>query len=122
VALPDADVYDTDSFHDTSTNNSRITIPSGKGGYYLVWGVVGFKDNGTGEGQFSLYKNGSALTAANGMAVASFWNAGAGNDAASYFSTIINLAAADYLQLFARQYSGGALNVSYANFGVWKVS
>lgn len=27
--------FDTDAFHDTVTNNNRITIPSGKGGKYL---------------------------------------------------------------------------------------
>ena len=31
-----SEVYDTDGFHDTSTNNSRITIPTGFDGYYLV--------------------------------------------------------------------------------------
>lgn len=30
--------YDTDGFHDNSTNNSRLTIPSGMDGYYLVIG------------------------------------------------------------------------------------
>ena len=121
VALPDADVYDTNSFHDTVTNNSRITIPSGQGGYYLVWGVVAFKDNATGERQVALYKNGTILTAVNGMGAVSTGNAGGGNPAASYFSTVISLNAADYLQLFGRQYSGGALNLEYANFGCQKV-
>jgi len=121
VALPDADVYDTNTFHDTATNNSRITIPSGQGGYYFVWGVVAFKDNATGERQVALYKNGTILTAVNGMGALSTGNAGGGNPAASYFSTVINLAAADYLQVFARQYSGGALNLEYANFGCQKV-
>jgi hypothetical protein len=31
-----SEVYDTDGFHDTATNNSRITIPAGFDGYYLV--------------------------------------------------------------------------------------
>src|SRR5688572_4346642 len=32
----DAEDYDTDTFHDTVTNNSRITIPSGKDGKYHI--------------------------------------------------------------------------------------
>ena len=30
-----AENYDTDAFHDTTTNNSRITIPTGLGGTYM---------------------------------------------------------------------------------------
>lgn len=32
--------FDTDGYHDNATNNSRITIPAGLGGYYLVRGFV----------------------------------------------------------------------------------
>jgi hypothetical protein len=28
--------FDTDAFHDNSTNNTRLTIPSGKGGKYVA--------------------------------------------------------------------------------------
>lgn len=46
---PDADWWDTDNFHDTSTNVSRLTCPSGLPGTYLL----GFQDrwiaNATGE-------------------------------------------------------------------------
>jgi hypothetical protein len=122
VDLVGADVYDTDSFHDPSSNPSRITIPTGLGGYYKLWGVVAFKDNATNERQFFLYKNGSQVGSLGGMGTASFWNAGGGNDASAYFTTILNLAAGDYIQLYGRQYSGGTLNISYANFGCWKVS
>lgn len=31
-----SEVYDTDGFHSTTVNNSRITIPTGFDGYYLV--------------------------------------------------------------------------------------
>jgi hypothetical protein len=121
VALPEPDVYDTDSFHNPSSNNSRITIPSGKGGYYLVWGCVAFKDNATGERQVRVAKNGTALGGAEGLVPTSINNAGGGNPAAVYFTTILNLAAADYIEMFARQYSGGALNLENAIFGCQKV-
>lgn len=32
----DAEDYDTDAFHDTVTNNTRLTVPSGKGGKYHI--------------------------------------------------------------------------------------
>jgi hypothetical protein len=36
VPFAGTESWDTDAFHDTSTNNSRITIPSGKAGKYLI--------------------------------------------------------------------------------------
>lgn len=32
----DTEIFDTDGFHDTVTNNSRVTIPAGMGGKYLA--------------------------------------------------------------------------------------
>ncbi len=48
--------YDTDGFHDNVTNNSRVTIPTGKSGKYLISGgtfcsagsdFIGFRLNGS---------------------------------------------------------------------------
>jgi hypothetical protein len=36
VAFAGTDEFDTDSIHDTVTNNTRLTVPAGKGGYYAV--------------------------------------------------------------------------------------
>jgi len=36
VALAGADDYDTDGFHDPASNNTRVTIPTGLGGLYLI--------------------------------------------------------------------------------------
>lgn len=36
MAFSGADVFDTDGFHDPSTNNTRLTIPVGLGGKYLL--------------------------------------------------------------------------------------
>lgn len=30
--------FDTDAFHSTSSNTSRLTVPTGKAGYYQIWG------------------------------------------------------------------------------------
>ena len=51
--------WDTDGFHSTTTNNTRITIPSGLGGKYLFNGYVSmFTDNAS---LIFLYKNGSNI-------------------------------------------------------------
>jgi hypothetical protein len=98
--------YDTDGFHDNSTNNTRITIPSGKGGYYLITGVIGWDGNGTGNRAAEIRKNGSAVNYAFFQATA-----GVANSPVYPMSYTLNLSAADYLELFAYQSSGGALNV-----------
>jgi hypothetical protein len=54
--------FDTDSYHSTSTNTSRITIPSGKAGKYLFILRLNAGDNSaTGSRRLELYKNGSPL-------------------------------------------------------------
>lgn len=36
LAFGDTDTYDSDGFHDPSTNNTRLTVPTGLGGIYLL--------------------------------------------------------------------------------------
>ena len=92
--------FDTDGFHSTVTNTSRITIPSGKGGYYKVHGTINWDNNTTGERITSIYKNGSAIHygySAPGIAVA------------SSVLTIMNLSVSDYIEIYVYQGSGGNL-------------
>ena len=52
--------YDTDNFHSTVTNTSRVTIPVGKGGKYLLTSAL-FWTSGTGTIDIYLRKNGSSF-------------------------------------------------------------
>jgi len=97
--------YDTDGFHSTSTNTSRITIPSGKAGYYAFTGVLHFADNTTGIRTMELLKNGTSLgTVTRGP------NPQAGLDFFMPFSFVANAAVSDYFEMRVYQNSGGALN------------
>jgi hypothetical protein len=60
-----SELFDTNGFHSTSTNTSRITIPTGYGGKYSVSATI--KISSTSQDYFILYlyKNGSAYT--NGL-------------------------------------------------------
>lgn len=40
MTFTDTDDWDTASMHDTSTNTSRLVVPSGGGGLYRIWGRV----------------------------------------------------------------------------------
>jgi hypothetical protein len=104
------DVFDTDSFHDSTTNNSRITIPSGKAGYYLIIGAIAWRDNGTGERQASLKLNGTIITY---QPIFSSGNAGGGNFTTNLVVYIANLAVSDYIEIQGRQYSGGSLGIDF---------
>jgi hypothetical protein len=89
--------FDTDSFHSTVTNNSRITIPSGKNGKYLFIGAGGITNSGSGTGRrfLSLYKNGSQIASTQMEFTAS-------STAVMQLQTtaILDLVATDYIQLF----------------------
>lgn len=101
--------YDTDGFHSTSTNTSRFTVPSGKGGYYLLSATISYDVNNTGNRALYFYKNGSAYhyaEQANGISTwATMMNA----------ALVINLAVGDYVELYAYQNSGGNLDVLRAD-------
>jgi hypothetical protein len=97
--------FDTDTFHDTSTNTSRMTIPSGKAGYYLVIATVTFLSNSTPARAVTLRLNGDEYAYLQQLQPVSNGGTITGG------SYIINLAVADYIEIFARQESGGNLNV-----------
>ena len=96
--------YDTDAFHDNSTNNSRITIPSGKGGKYLITGSIAWS-TGANERVAMIYKNGALV---NNMHQLYPQNLGGFY---APFTYTINLVAGDYIELFCYQGSGGNLSV-----------
>jgi hypothetical protein len=108
----DSERFDTDGFHSTSTNTSRITIPTGKGGKYLfVWNHH-WHGSATGERYTQLYKNGSATDMIDGGKRNNF-NVNAGNTQGA--AQIVNAVAGDYFEVFAQQTSGGNLGVTVAN-------
>ena len=56
----DDEGVDSDSFHSTSTNTDRITIPTGKGGKYLINAQLLWDQKTSGSQQFRIRKNGSS--------------------------------------------------------------
>jgi len=109
VAFGGTDLYDTDGFHDPSTNNSRITIPTGKGGKYRFETMIRWDGNSSGARSIKFYINGS-----EGQTVyrAPAFAAGAVINTPSF---TLNLSAGDYVQIYVNQTSGG--NVDIDNSG-----
>jgi hypothetical protein len=101
----DVEAIDTDAFHSTSSNTSRITIPSGKGGKYLVIATVTWAANNTGLRSYTLDKNGTSVTQINNA------NPSATTQISQQDHHIIDLAVGDYIELSGYQNSGGNLDV-----------
>ena len=91
--------FDTDGFHSTVTNTGRLTIPSGKGGYYLFTFTIG-QETTAGQIEFYFRKNGSNLARFDS------------DDLTSYshnFTTFQNVADGDYFEVTVSNMTGGAV-------------
>lgn len=111
VVTFNSESYDTDGFHSTVTNTGRLTIPTGKGGKYLIGGQIFYSANATGKRNINVRKNGSGgfygtvvPTAASGGTVLET-------------TVLVDLAATDYVELMVEQSSGGNLDVGDVTFG-----
>ena len=107
----DSENFDTNAFHSTSSNTSRITIPANYGGYYRVTGYVGFASNATGVRSAKIYKNAASVIHFSQPITAT------GNPQSAGGTATLNLAVGDYIELIALQSSGGALNATAASGG-----
>lgn len=99
----DSENFDTDSMHSTSTNTSRITIPSGLAGKYVITANLAWTA-GVGARGLAIAKNGTRLNY-------DFMNATTAFDTYQNSSVIVDLAVNDYIEIQAFQSTGGSLNV-----------
>ena len=94
----------------SSANPTRLTIPSGLGGIYLVFGRVEFVTNATGGRSVAIRRNASGTAG-------SFNNSKIALTPASWTTPVITLGLmslnpTDYLELRVEQESGGALDAT----------
>jgi hypothetical protein len=112
TAVPwDAEEWDTDAFHDNSTNNTRFTVPSGQAGKYSVSLTVG-SDAGWSATRFfiSLKKNGTIIR--GGLTELGSYNAGV--FPTHNLTCEVDLAVGDYVEGFYYQGSGSTRNMYLA--------
>lgn len=103
----DSEEYDSDALHDTVTNTSRMTVPTGKAGKYLVVGTSTHNGAIGSNSVIRLKKNGTTLlvgsqayfpkTSASAQAIAT-----------------VSLIATDYIEIEVYQDTGGAINFGHA--------
>lgn len=113
-----SELWDTDGFHSTSTNTSRITIPSGKAGKYQINGYIRTSTTATNYAIINLLKNGSSYTGTGlegGQMVRLSPN---GNTFAMSGIAILDLAVGDYIEVAYQADSPTGTHSMYAQFGV----
>lgn len=110
VPFNGTDEFDTDGFHDPSTNNSRITIPAGLSGPYLLIGH--YYNNAANELAYSTFKkNGTAITPGEYSV--------SGDDTILHSTTMLILAAGDYVEFAVN--ANSSTSISAASFEIYKM-
>lgn len=114
VVAWDAEDWDTNTYHDNSTNNSRITIPSWKDGKYSIWCIAASTATiGTGNNAIKLFlkKNGTTVhfsTITHSSSYSVWWG----------FNITLNLVATDYVEIFAISGVAATMDSAVSAFGV----
>lgn len=98
--------YDTDTMHDTATNNTRLTIKTA--GLYIVTGHAAFAGNSTGDRSIIVRLGGATEIAGNLQRAPS----GVTEWAVMSVATIYRFAVNEYVELLVYQTSGGALSTT----------
>ena len=106
IPLNATDTFDPFAFHDPASNPSRITIPTGWGGTYLINANASFVANAGLDNRLGIGVGGSVPVAGSYVSQAGI----AANATHMQISVVKELAAADYIECYMYQNSGGAIN------------
>lgn len=104
--------WDSDSLHQNSTNNTRITVPAGGDGLWLVRGTIEYATQATGTSREAMiYLNGGARAADRRTPVD-------GRATVVNVEMIVAAVAGDYFELYGYQNSGITLaaGVTFTRF------
>lgn len=113
-----SEVWDTDNFHSTASNTSRMTIPAGLGGKYRATAGTAFDAGGTGDRYIAIRVNGAVLTGGSTVDVRA---PHASLTADRSGSLDVDVVAGDYVELYVYQDSGGALNVQRSFLSLMRI-
>ncbi len=108
--------FDQGTLHDNAVNNSRLTVPAGEAGRWIIQTHPAWALSGIGIRQLAIRKNGTDLmfNTLNADTMAGF--AGAGNELTadsdmSIVAILDDAAAADFYEMIVYQDSGAARNL-----------
>lgn len=109
-----AEEYDTDAYHSTGSNTSRITIPSGLDGIYRVSYKIAIPSSNTTGNRIAFVRKNGGTDANNVIGSATFTAPSSTAGQQWGLSFTVDLVATDYLELFFYQDSGGSINTGSA--------
>ena len=100
----DTEVFDTDS----AFASNKFTVPSGEGGKYVIFGhILCYEIDDTNRVEGRIYKNGSdSGGASTGSQTVRWYSGGANFQMDMTFTTILDLNATDYIELYVMQTNG----------------
>jgi hypothetical protein len=105
---------DVGAMHDTSSNTSRFTVPTGGDGFYEFIAHVSFAANATGNRYTRFRKNGTTSVGTRVALPPNGSNFGSADQPVVLNIWSGTLAAADYIEVLAYQSSTGAMNIGHA--------
>jgi hypothetical protein len=113
IAFSTADTYDIGGMHDTATNNTRFTVPSGGAGLYDIRAYGEWAAGATGSRTLKLRTNGATV----------FWQVKdpVPNGSLTMIQNIagsVPLVATDYIELVVIHGQGTALNFSDVHLAI----
>lgn len=105
VAFP-TESFDSSTFHDLVTNNSRATVPASLGGKYLVSYTLKWLNGATVTGVIQSYLKVNGTTVTPGELLVRTEELSASNAQTLSTAVVLNLAATDYVEVFFDNASG----------------
>ena len=109
--------FDTNAFHDTVTNNSRLTIPAGQAGKYMIGGTV--------DASILHYECGARIMLNGTTKIASMHGEAQTNAGGASVSTIYDLSEGDYVELYGyigNLSMGDTSGTESTNFWLYKIN
>lgn len=105
------ELIDTDAFHSTVSNTSRITIPAALGGKYLITGTIQWNMANNAMSRLLIYKNNAQFS----------YNQypNDGEIRTNQITMVMNLSVGDYIELYVYQDSGGSNDLISATSGTY---
>jgi len=116
IQFDGADIFDVGAMHNPASNNTRITIPSGGGGTYLIGvDMASWQDNNTGIRDLIIRVNGA--TTVNWQRLTTNQN----TNTYQSLSILLPLVATDYVEAMVNQNSGATLTMSGTTaWAIWQ--
>ena len=110
----DQEQFDDGGCHDNAVNNSRLTVPAGKGGVYTISAAVRWAANALGRRILSIRLNGATTVGSVEQPVSD-----GANEARQTCSAIFRFVAGDFIEVTVFQNTGGNLNITNTSDGSW---